>query len=84
MNPQSLSELILNPVFKEMISYGEGIHLGPNASSQRIIAVDDLSYKELSVKSVPGVGFMRLHGRNKTIKIKIPYEKKEGDWDDYD
>lgn len=84
VNPQSLSELILNPVFKEMISYGEGIHLGPNASSQRIIAVDDLSYKELSVKSVPGVGFMRLHGRNKTIKIKIPYEKKEGDWDDYD
>lgn len=80
----SPQEMMLNPIYRRIVDFGQGIHLGGNASSQRVLAFDDLGYAELSLKTRPGIGLLRLKSRNSTIRIKIPYKGSEGIEDDYD
>lgn len=84
VTPGMIQDMMLDSDFRRMIDYGQGIHLGGNAAAQRILSFDDLSYSVLSVRTLPGNGLLRLHGRNSTVRIKIPWGKEEERQDDYD
>lgn len=83
-DPQRDADLLLLPLFRVFAENGAGIHLGGNLMAQRVLEFTDLSYSELGAPSGERCGCMRLPGKRKTIRIRIPDSEKEVTEDDYD
>ncbi len=83
-DPRRDAELPVMPLFRIFAENGTGMHLGGNPMAQRILEFPDLSYTELGAPSGERCGHVRRSGSGKTLRIRIPDEKKEVTEDDYD
>lgn len=84
LNDSMDKELLGMPLYRKVLSFDEGIHLGGNPASQRIIKFEGLSYSESTTRLERGFGFMKVNENHKTIRMYIPPIGKEVKEDDYD
>lgn len=71
-------------LYRALVKNNQGICIGGMLSNQRNIDFNDIGYAESSLMIPNGVGYMRLEGVEKTIKMKLPVGIKEEEIDDYD
>lgn len=83
-DPSKDVDVMLTPLFRIFSVNGQGIHLGGNASSQRMLDVSDLSYSETSRPMKAGYGVMRVMGHSNTLLIRVPSGKESEKQNDYD
>ncbi len=83
-DPSQDADILLSPLFAHFLSNRSGIHLGGNVSSQRALLFPDLTYSEQNAVLKEEEGYMRLPGKARTIRVRIPDRKGEEDRDDYD
>jgi len=83
-NPKKDSDIQLHRIFKNMTDYGQGICIGGMVNDQRVLQFSDLSYSECSLKFKSDKGYMKIHGKDKSILLQMPVREKKEDEDDYD
>ena len=76
-HPQRDLEVYATPCFKSLASYQWGVHLGGNASLQRALEFDGLSFALLNRTEPPGNGFLKKGPGGGSVQLLIPYQKRE-------
>lgn len=82
-NPSKDADLLISPIMQECVRNNQGIHIGGNALIQRVMDLTSVSYSDLCAPGKDNIGFLKLAGRDKAIKVKIP-SKEDDTYDDYD
>lgn len=83
-DPAKDADVMLSPLFRIFAQNGQGIHLGGNVASQRMLDFSDLGYSEGLRPLKAGYGYMKVLGHGNTLKIKVPSGKEREEQDDYD
>lgn len=76
-HPQRDLEVYATPLFQSLASYQWGIHLGGNASLQRALEFDGLSFALLNQTEPPGNGFLKKGSGGGSVQLLIPYQERE-------
>lgn len=76
VNPEQVSQITGMQVYRKMISYQCGIHLGGNLSAQRVFQFQNIPYQQQSKTTKPGIGLAADYEEPETAnKIVVPLIK---------
>ena len=70
--PGKETEAFGTPLFEQFVKCQCGVHLGGNVDNQRMLAMDDLGYTQMSRALAPGNGFYKSGPYGRTERIRIP------------
>ena len=76
VNPEQVSQIAGMDLYRKMISYQCGIHLGGNLSAQRVFQFQNIPYQQQSKTTKPGIGLAADYEEPENAnKIVLPLVK---------
>ncbi len=78
LNPEEHSKLLGYRLYKNMVSYETGIHLGGNTAAQRLFTISGISYQEQSRTEKAGTGLALSAEGGQPERLVLPLARGEG------